>query len=122
MSAADRPGRLFAVLAVALATAGTLAFAVAADGRAAVSFLSGMVIATLPATFGAVMIEVAGRISPTLAMVAALTNYVLTVLLFVVVLASVRADAVDVPAFAAGLVTAVVPYLAWQFARARPNR
>lgn len=118
----QHPAQLFAVLALAIAVVGAGVYAVVGDARAVVSFLSGMAIATAVASFGAVMIEVAGRISPSLAMVAALTNYALTVLLFIVFLASVNADVADVPAFTVGLLGAVLPYLAWQFAKARPDR
>lgn len=118
----DRPALLFAAVAGALLPVGLVVFGIAGGVRGAVSFLAGMAIATAVASFGALMIEVAGRISPSLAMVAALSNYLITVLLFVAVLRSVGPDVADVPAFATGLVTAVVPYLAWQFAKARPNR
>jgi hypothetical protein len=45
----------------------------------------------------------------------------LTVLFFVLLLALLGPDLVDVPAFAIGLAASVVPYLGWQVAQARPR-
>jgi hypothetical protein len=116
-SAAGRPVLLFAVIAAA----GGLGFALGAGGRACLSFLAGLVVASLAATLGIMLVEIAGRIAPAMAMVAALSNYALTVLFFLLLLRAVDPDVADVPAFATGLACSVVPYLAWQFARARPR-
>lgn len=116
------PVRLLAVLIVALAVVGTVAFAIASGQRGAVSYLAGMGIATSVACLGAWLVEVAGRIAPAVAMVAALSNYALTVLLFVIVLSSVDSSVADIPAFATGLVASIVPFLAWQFAKAQPPK
>ena len=114
--------RRFAALLLLVAVAGTVGFAVAAGTRGALSYLVGLAIATVAVVAGTMLVEIAARITPALAMVAALSNYLLTVLLFVVLLNTVDDDAADVPAFALGLVAAVVPYLAWQLTRARPSR
>lgn len=111
------PGALF----VGLAAAGGIGFGVGSGGRAAVGFLAGLAVASFTGTLGVVLVEIAGRIAPAMAMVAALSNYVLTVLFFLVLLESVGSDVVDVPAFATGLACSVVPYLAWQFQRAHPR-
>lgn len=117
-----RPGRLLLWLFVAFAAVGAVGFGLARDGRAAVSFLAGMAIATATVSLGAVLVEIAGRIAPAMAMVAAMSNYLLTVLFFVILLSAVSPDVVAIPAFATGLAASVVPYLAWQFAKARPGR
>lgn len=116
------PARLLLGLFVTFAGLGVVGFGLGSGGRAAVSFLAGMTVATATAGAGAMLVEVAGRISPAVAMVAAMSNYLLTVLLFVIILSSVDSSVVDIPAFAMGLVASVVPYLAWQFAKARPGR
>jgi hypothetical protein len=110
------------LLGVPVAAAGVLAFAVGSGRRAALSFLVGFAVATLTVSVGAVLVQVAGRIAPQLAMVAALSNYALTVLFFLVLLAVVGPTSADVPAFATGLAASVVPYLGWQFAQARPRQ
>jgi hypothetical protein len=109
-------------LGVPVASAGVLAFVLGSGSRAALSFLAGLVIATLAVCLGALLVLVAARIAPSLAMVAALSNYTLTVLFFLVLLNLIGPRAVDVPAFATGLAASVVPYLGWQFAQARPRR
>jgi hypothetical protein len=115
------PVRLFLGLFVAFAVVGVVAFGLAVGSRAAVSFLAGMTVATATVGAGAVLVEIAGRISPAVAMLAAMSNYLLTVLIFVLILSSVDSSVVHVPAFAVGLAASVVPYLAWQFRKARPG-
>lgn len=111
---------LLAPAAVA-AVAGGLGFGLGAGQRAAWSFLAGLALALVVVSVAALMVAFAGRISPALAMVAALSNYALTVLFFVLLLVALGPDLVDVPAFAIGLAASVVPYLGWQFAQARPR-
>lgn len=117
-----QPVRLMAWLFAGFAAVGGIGFGLGVGGRAAVSFLAGMAVATVTVSLGVVMVDVAGRIAPVMAMVAALTNYLMTVLLFVVLLKTVSPSVAHIPAFATGLAVSVVPYLAWQFARARPGR
>lgn len=110
-----------AILAVVAAVSGGVGFGLAEGTRSALSFLAGLGIALVTASVAAVFVAFAGRISPAFAMIAAVSNYALTVLFFVLLLASVGSDVVDVAAFAVGLATSVVPYLGWQFAQARPR-
>jgi hypothetical protein len=121
VGAVSLPVRLLLGLFVGFAVVGAVGFGLGSGGRAAVSYLAGMTVATAVAGFGAVLVEVAGRIAPAMAMIAAMSNYALTVLVFVLILSSVDSSVVDVPAFALGLLASVVPYLAWQFAKARPG-
>jgi hypothetical protein len=109
------------LLFLAIAAVGGGAFALATGGRACVSFLAGLLIATLAATLGIMLVEIAGRIAPAMAMIAALSNYALTVLFFLVLLRAIDPSVADIPAFAAGLACSIVPYLAWQFGKARPR-
>jgi hypothetical protein len=111
---------LLALGAVA-ALAGGLGFGLAVNERAAWSFLGGLALALVVVSAAALMVGFAGRISPALAMVAALSNYALTVLFFVLLLVALGPEVVDVPAFAIGLAASVIPYLGWQFAAARPR-
>jgi hypothetical protein len=117
----ERPWRLLLGLVVLIALVGGLAFGLAGGARPAWSFLAGFGLATIIATAGAVLVDVAGTIAPQLGMVVALANYVMTVVVFILVLRTVGDSTVDVPAFATGLASSVVPYLAWQFRLARPR-
>jgi hypothetical protein len=116
------PARWLAYLGLPVAAVGGGAFAAGDGTRAALSFLGGLVTALLAVGLGVVLVEVAGRISPALAMVAAVSNYALTVLLFLVLLSAVSPSVVVIAAYATGLAAAVVPYLAWQFDSARPRQ
>jgi hypothetical protein len=109
------------VLGGPLAVAGAVAFGVADGAKAALSFLGGLALALAIVALGVVLVDMATRISPNFGMLIAFSNYLLTVLFFVLLLKVVDPDSVDVPAFATGLATSVVPYLAWQFAQARPT-
>jgi hypothetical protein len=117
-----RPARWLVVLVLTFAVVGGLAFGLARGPRSATSFLAGLAVATATVTMGAALVEIAGRIAPALAMIAALSNYALTVLFFLVLLRSISPSSADIPALATGLGCSVVPYLAWQFAKARPRR
>lgn len=112
--------RLPLLLAAGIALVGGVAFGVGGGSRAALSFLAGLAIALSIATAGALLVDVAGRLLPSLAMITALVNYAVTVLVFVVLLGLIGRSTVNVPAFATGLAVSVVPYLTWQFRLARP--
>ena len=116
----ERPWALFLTTAAVFAALGALAFGIGAGTRGALSYLVGFAIALSIATAGALLVDAAGRLLPSLAMITALLNYVVTVLVFVLLLGLIGPSAVDVPAFATGLAVSVVPYLAWQFRLARP--
>jgi ABC-type dipeptide/oligopeptide/nickel transport system permease subunit len=107
------------LLGAPLVVAGTTAFAAAVGTRAGLSFLIGYAIALATVSLGVLLVDVAGRLAPSLALVVALGNYALTVLFFLLLLSVVSPKLADVPAFATGLASAVVPYVAWQLARAR---
>lgn len=117
----SRPGHWLVTLFVGAALVGATGFAVGSGTRAAWSYLAGLAIATATGTLGVLLVELAGRIRASLAMIAALSNYALTVLVFLLLLRSVSPALADVPAFAAGLAASLVPYLGWQFRRARPR-
>lgn len=108
-----------ALLGAPIAVIGALGFGLARDGRAAVGFLTGLGLALLVVAAGVWFVDLASRLVPRLGLLFAMTQYVVTVLFFLLLLKVVDRDAVDVPAFATGLAASVVPYLAWQFAQAR---
>lgn len=109
-------------LFLVFAAAGGVGFGVGGGTRDCLSFLAGLVVASLTVTLGVMLVEIAGRIAPAMAMVAALSNYTLTVLLFLILLQAISPQVADIPALATGLACSVVPYLSWQFAKARPRR
>lgn len=117
----SRPVHWLVALFAGAALVGGTGFAVASGSRAAWSYVVGLAIATATVTVGVVLVEVAGRIRASLAMVAALANYALTVLVFLILLRAVSPALADIPAFAAGLASSLLPYLAWQFRRTRPR-
>ncbi len=111
--------RWLLILGLPLAVLGTVGFGIASGGKAAGSFLLGFGAALLAASFAAVLVDLASRIAPGMGLIAALSNYVLTVLFFLVLLMSVSSSSIDVTAFAVGLAASVVPYVAWQYVKAQ---
>lgn len=114
-----RPLLWLPVLGAPLAVVGALGFGLGRDGRAATSFLGGLALALVVVAAGVWFVEYASRLVPRYGLLFAMTQYVVTVLFFLLLLKAVDRDSVDVPAFATGLAASVVPYLAWQFASAR---
>ena len=64
---------------------------------------------------------IASRLSPAFSLLGAMMNYTLTVLVLVVAVKKVDRAQVHVAAAACGLLVALVPFLIWQFGRARPQ-
>lgn len=120
--AAARPARWLLYLGLPIAVLGSVAFAIAGGVKPSLSFLGGLALAFAAVGTGAVLVEIADRIAPGMAMIAALSNYLLTVLFFLILLTAISPSAVDIPAFASGLAASVVPYLSWQIARAHPGQ
>lgn len=116
------PARWLVLLGLPIAALGGIGFAAGRDAKAGWSFLAGFLIALAVVSTGVLMVDVAGRIAPSMAMIAAVSNYVLTTLAFLLLLTVISPDVVDIPAFATGLAAAVVPYVAWQLGRARPGQ
>jgi hypothetical protein len=119
---ARHPARWLVLLGLPIAVLGGVGFAAGRDAKAGWSFLAGFLIALAVVSTGVLMVDVAGRIAPSMAMIAAVSNYVLTTLAFLLLLTVISPDLADVPAFATGLAAAVVPYVAWQLGRARPGQ
>lgn len=117
-----RPARWLALLGGPLAVAGALGFGLGVGARAGWSFVAGFLIALATVSLGVLLVVVAGQLAPSLAMLAAVANYVLTTLLFLLLLVTVSPSLADVRAFACGLAVSVVPYVAWQVERARPRQ
>jgi hypothetical protein len=113
------PARWLLLCGVPVLLIGIVCFALASGGKAAASFLLGFLAALAAASVAALLVDIASRIAPGMGLVMALMNYVLTVLFFLILLMSVTAASVDRTGFAVGLAAAVIPYVAWQFARAQ---
>jgi hypothetical protein len=117
--ASRRPSRWLLLLGAPVFVIGVIAFGVVSGGKAAVSFALGFLAALAAASVAAVLVDIASRIAPGMGLMMAMLNYVLTVLFFIVLAMSVTSASVDRTGFALGLAAAVVPYVAWQFARAQ---
>ncbi len=105
------------VLAV-VGFAGYLAFS---GLRAGVSYTCGVVVAGLAFTVGIAAVRWADRVTPALSMVVALLTYAMIAAILAAVLARSNPEVVDGPAFALGLVVAVVAWIAEQLRAARPG-
>src|SRR5436190_17353150 len=97
------------------------AYLVLSGLRAGLSYTSGVVIAGLAFTAGIAAVRWADRITPALSMVAALLSYATIAIAFAAILARSDPKVVDGPAFAIGLVVAVILWMIEQFRMARPR-
>lgn len=116
------PARWLVLIGGPLVLAGLFGFGFGAGSRGAWSFLAGFLIALAVVTGGVLMVDVAGRLTPAIVMLVAVLNYVMTTLIFLLLLTLISPELADVPAFACGLAGAVAPYVAWQVARVRPGQ
>ena len=98
--------RLSLGVVIVAGDAGLLVFA-NPPARAALSYALAAVSGGAIFSVGAGAVRIAGRISPVAAMIAALTNYALTVLILAFAYAASSPRVVDPGAVAAGLVCAV---------------
>jgi hypothetical protein len=95
----------------ALGFAGYLGFS---GVRAGLSYAGGVIAAGLAFTVAIAAVRWADRLAPVMSMVVALLTYATIALLFAALFAQYNPDVLDGPAFALGLVVAVIAWIAQQ--------
>lgn len=118
-----RLGGMTVAIAVAVAVIGSAAFGTlsASGGRAAASYLAGLVIAGAVFAGSVAAVRWSGSVQPVLGMIVAMLTYTLVVIGFAVVLAVASPDVIDRWGFATGLVVAAVGWMIGQVRSARPG-
>jgi len=107
---------------VALGALGSVIFLLTSGPRGALSYLAAELLAAAVFTVSIGAVRWAATMSPAASLVVALMTYVTVIALFAALLARLSPSFVDTPAFAAGLIAAVVVWIAEQLWTTRPRK
>lgn len=115
---ARRPALWLLYLGVPALVAGSLAFGIDQGGRGLSAFVGAFVFALVVLVGAGWFVDIAGRISPKHAMLAAMANFTLILLVFLMLLTLLKGSDADLDAVAVGLMVATLPFGAWHIAKA----
>lgn len=105
-------------LGIPAVAAGSLGFGIGHGVRGLTAFLAAFAVAFVVLVGAGWYVDFAGRISPKRAMVAAMLNFILILLVFLLLLALLKGSDVDLDAVGVGLIVATLPFGAWHIAKA----
>lgn len=108
-----QPDRRRWIVVLAVGIVGFAAFAIGSQHsvRAGASFLGGLALAIAAFEFGAFNIRAVDRVAPQFTLAAALFSYLLTAVLFALILAASSPQVIDGPGVAVGLATGLTVWL-----------
>lgn len=108
-----QPDRRRWLVVLAVGVLGFAAFAIGSQHglRAGSSFLGGLALSIAAFEFGAANIRAVDRVAPHFTLAAALFSYLLTAVLFALILAASSPRAIDGPGVAVGLATGLIVWL-----------
>ena len=113
-----RPAWWLLYLGIPAVVAGSIGFGIGRGGSGFGAFVGAFVFALAVLVGAGWFVDVAGRISPKRAMLAAMLNFILILLVFLMLLVLLKGSDADLDAVAVGLIAATLPFGAWHIAKA----
>jgi hypothetical protein len=112
------PARWLLYLGIPALVAGSVGFGIGHGVSGLGAFVGAFVFAFIVLVGAGWYVDFAGRISPKRAMIAAMLNFILILLVFLLLLALLKGSDADLDAVAVGLIAATLPFAGWHLAKA----